>query len=882
MEIKNYVRICPVCDTENPPDQVSCKTCASPLSGVDFSLSRQRPAPALTDAHAADSFREDPENLTAFAPDLAVSAASAFVRCPDPDCGEMNPPGALRCQYCNTPLPQDILSLSVGHSKMRPISEAPPEIELAPHDLDVSGSGSLGVPSTRVNLPRELARRFRIVRELQAAGSEADLLIAEPIAEGSGGETCVVKLYRRGIHPDKVLLARLTVAGPHVIRLLEYGTSGDGVSWEIMEYCRAGNLRSLFRDGPLSRDILRRIVEELAQALAEIHSRSILHRDLKPENVLIRKRQPLSLVLTDFGIASLAEGTHHFTDGARTAKYASPEALTGVIDPKTDWWAVGMILLEAAAGRHPFDGLSEQVVNHHLATRTINVESVPDPAFRQLCQGLLLRDPALRWGAKEVARWLSGDTTLTVPKDSGTLSKPYAIGQDKARTAEELAVALARNWQEGIRDLKRGLILFWLKQELQDYALVRQLLDIGETRENDDCRLLRFILAAAPGIHPVWQGVPVTLKMLIAYAKRGTRKEAEQERDFLESLYENKALTLFAAHGHAHLGQLDLAWRQGIAPIGKLWDDIRKANRQKPRSKNASHANFDHLVYGQHEDIPLLPPRKEWHPLLLLALTQEKIPEILETEVRKTAKRHAEVVPWFKRLAARLDSRENPLSPAERTTCLLVAYRLREVVHKIAQVERESHRNAMDKRDKGIEILYEEFVQQLAPFARMENDPLAAATRAQVRELLDAFFQRAAQVSRQSDPEQRFELLLAQISNVQDIADKFLVALDQLEIQAEINRFLLPGWHGDSSGYENPVLFYGILAVVCALLLYFFPWGLIAVGGLGTWRYLKHHRAETSARLCFNLLCRQVKRFILADEAAGIRKTEAEGVMKGG
>ncbi|MGB4467693.1 MAG: hypothetical protein WBI41_06560, partial [Azovibrio sp.] len=41
--MKRYIRICPVCDTENPPDRVHCSACATLLAGVDFSLPRETP-----------------------------------------------------------------------------------------------------------------------------------------------------------------------------------------------------------------------------------------------------------------------------------------------------------------------------------------------------------------------------------------------------------------------------------------------------------------------------------------------------------------------------------------------------------------------------------------------------------------------------------------------------------------------------------------------------------------------------------------------------------------------------------------------------------------------------------------------------------------------
>ena len=93
-----------------------------------------------------------------------------------------------------------------------------------------------------------------------------------------------------------------------------------------------------------------------------------------------------------------------------------------------------MIVLEAASGRHPFDGLTEQVMNHQLATRPIDVRGVYDDELRQLCRGLLLRDPKRRWGRDEVSRWLAGDASLVIPDDAegaATSVRPVPVRQDR-------------------------------------------------------------------------------------------------------------------------------------------------------------------------------------------------------------------------------------------------------------------------------------------------------------------------------------------------------------------------------------------------------------------------------------------------------------------
>jgi hypothetical protein len=274
------------------------------------------------------------------------------------------------------------------------------------------------------------------------------------------------------------------------------------------------------RAGPLPKSDIKRIVSEIADALNGIHAHRILHRDLKPENVLIRSASPLELALTDFGIASLAAATQHFTSAARTTKYAAPEALTGVLDVKSDWWSLGMIVLEASSGRHPFEGLNEQVMNHHLATRPIDVRSVYDDELRVLCRGLLLRDPKRRWGADEVARWLAADPTLAVSDDAegaATAVRPYRFGNTEATSSAELGLALAKHWDAACRDLARGQIARWLEHELHDYNLLRALRDIEDRKGlTNDGRLLQFLIKASPDLPPVWRGSPVSEEAVLA------------------------------------------------------------------------------------------------------------------------------------------------------------------------------------------------------------------------------------------------------------------------------------------------------------------------------------------------------------------------------
>jgi hypothetical protein len=594
----DYIRICPVCEAENPPDRVRC-ACGALLSGVDFSLRAAMPAAAPT---------PEPEPVPV---DLGPV-------CPHADCAMANPPGQERCLYCNRPLADR------------------PEV----------------VPERHAPLPPALDQRFRVKQVFPAIGSEADLMLVEAL---DGGGEFVAKLYRAGLAPDTELLARLNDGhAAHVVRLVEHGVA-DGVPYEIMEYCRHGSLRDLLAAGPMPRTKVREVVAELATALAEVHRLAILHRDLKPDNILVRALEPLDLVLTDFGIATLRQATQHFTGAARTIHYAAPEALTGVLDEKADWWSLGMIVLEAASGRHPFDGLNEQVAGHHLATRAIDTAAVFDDDLRKLCRGLLLRDPKPRWGADEVRRWLAGDPTLAAPAEEATASPvahPYRIGDKECRGAVELALALAAHWETGAKDLRRGSVGRWLEQELNDYDLARRLHDILDLGGSDDRALLHFLLVVAPNQPPVWRGTPLDRANLLAMANKAASGD-RVARAWLDSVGQEGALALCAGQGHIALGEFGDQWRDGLQRFRAVWQQAQDAElkwRAEPKSIDGEAStravDIDALVYGVASR--MTPPRiADLHPHLLLALAYPQYVENLRGELIAAQAELSGLCPWF-------------------------------------------------------------------------------------------------------------------------------------------------------------------------------------------------------------------------------------------
>ncbi|MEW6512621.1 MAG: inactive serine/threonine-protein kinase VRK3 [Pseudomonadota bacterium] len=600
--MKDYIRLCPVCGTVAAPDAAQCRTCGTLLLGVDLSLKQEAPVASAI-----------PE------------AALEGVQCLHEDCGAVNAPGSDTCLYC-------------GRSMI--------------------AAGAVQSAPTLYSLPSALAAKFRIAEVLPAGGAEAEIMILAGLANAD--VKVVAKLYRPGIVPKTDVLERIGRAGfSHVVRLISHGES-DGVHYEVMEYCPEGSLRRLMDTGPLRRDELRLMVEELAEALAALQDIDVIHRDLKPENILVRRREPLDLILTDFGIASLVDATQHFTGVARTVKYGAPETLSGVLDRAADWWSLGIILVELLTGRHPFAGLSDAVITHRLVTAGVDLSGVTDPDWRKLCGGLLLRDPQKRWGAAEVRRWLTGDPSLVLPRDEAPAGAahaglPYRLDEAICHTPAELAAALATHWDAGRKDLMRGQITAWAGQELKDQNLVRFLQDLLDVRDiTDDLRLLRLIVRLAPAMPPVWRGSGLAVAKLLAQAAiaaQGDATGAAKAADWLASVFVQKALRELPPAQHPAEAALAARWETAGARLLALWRDTEQARLRwtQEHTRRGGYANFDALVYGHAGDNPLPPPAK-LQPVLLLAIADESYAAQLRARLWTEARPHLEHAPWLEAL----------------------------------------------------------------------------------------------------------------------------------------------------------------------------------------------------------------------------------------
>jgi serine/threonine-protein kinase len=180
----------------------------------------------------------------------------------------------------------------------------------------------------------------------------------------SGGDTAAVKVLKPRYAGDPQFESRFRneaqmaakLEHPNIIRIRSVGKDGRNVFY-TMDYCPDSLGARLARDGPLSEETVLPIAKDVVRALGFAHGKGIIHRDIKPDNVLLREDG--HAVLTDFGIARAVSGYaastgHNMTIG--TPQYLSPEQAQGrELDPRVDFYALGVTLYKAVTGEVPFN-----------------------------------------------------------------------------------------------------------------------------------------------------------------------------------------------------------------------------------------------------------------------------------------------------------------------------------------------------------------------------------------------------------------------------------------------------------------------------------------------------------------------------------------------
>jgi eukaryotic-like serine/threonine-protein kinase len=205
---------------------------------------------------------------------------------------------------------------------------------------------------------------FRIGEEIHIGGTASIFSVTAP-AGADPGFPLIMKVPRGGdpagiigFEMESMILPALS--GGHVPRFVAAGALTK-TPYLVMEWVEGQSVALLVQQGRLPAEEVARIGAELADALHDLHQQDAVHLDIKPDNVILRAagKNAGEVALIDFGFAHHA----HYPDllgeekrfAAGSAPYVSPEQMMGTrSDPRSDIFAMGVLLYELATGELPF------------------------------------------------------------------------------------------------------------------------------------------------------------------------------------------------------------------------------------------------------------------------------------------------------------------------------------------------------------------------------------------------------------------------------------------------------------------------------------------------------------------------------------------------
>jgi eukaryotic-like serine/threonine-protein kinase len=350
------------------------------------------------------------------------------------------------------------------------------------------------------------------------------------------------------------VLAKLT--HPNIARLLDAGVAESRQPYLVLEYVDGRPIDQYADEERLTVQQRLWLILQVMDAVAHAHGHLIVHRDIKPSNILVTKGGTVKLL--DFGIAKLMEPENGAA--ARTAlteaggrvltpEYAAPEQVRGeAVVAATDVYALGILLYELLAGRHPTGDGCRSVSDHVRAVLEVDPQRLSDAVtqsrttadgasgdvaasrrvttdrLRRMCAGdldniaakALRKDPAERYPsvtefAADIARFLRHEPVSARPDSLGYRLRKF-IRRNRAMVT---AVAVA------------GAVLVGATAFSARRAAEARLQRDAATVEAERARAINLFLGSL--LSDLGPGTPVTLRELLQRARR--QVDAEMSAD---------------------------------------------------------------------------------------------------------------------------------------------------------------------------------------------------------------------------------------------------------------------------------------------------------------------------------------------------------------
>ncbi|MCS7164802.1 MAG: serine/threonine-protein kinase [Candidatus Calescibacterium sp.] len=349
----------------------------------------------------------------------------------------------------------------------------------------------------------------------------------------------------------------------NLVKIFDYGYSQEHRAYFIIEeYLPLEDLGNYFKTNKLNSKDIRSIVYQLNEGINYLHTNQIIHNDIKPSNILIRSVNPLVIAISDYNIASFKPRDIDIkaTSFKLTPAYAAPEKFTNIISEKTDYWSMGITLLELLTGKNPFENIDPNLIAYKILTQGVDIPSDLDPEFKDLLSNLLISNPEQRWGYEQVKAFLEGKKVQTQTQTTQKKELKIKFKNREYKTVEELLLSFLKSQD----DFRSGVKFLKTKEfyEILDDKDKEFLANLQREIEDEDLLLNFFISYKFPSLPPYICSRKLSFDSIISTLRKIKNKHFLEYEDkkiiqLIKNYLESKKYNIMDLYNHYKQNHID-------------------------------------------------------------------------------------------------------------------------------------------------------------------------------------------------------------------------------------------------------------------------------------------------------------------------------------
>jgi serine/threonine protein kinase len=374
----------------------------------------------------------------------------------------------------------------------------PDEVSVCPQDQTAT---RLSLPGTQL-----LAGRYLLVKRI-GKGAMGQVYLANDNKFAS--RKVAVKTVRQDILSsddlqegeaiarfEREAQAAASIQHPNTVSVTDFGESGEGVFYLVMEYVDGETLHKLLRrEGTLPVKRAVRLLRQIADGVDAAHEIGILHRDLKPANIFILQKGKGDgfVKVGDFGLAKIVRETvtdfsSNATPSSRgiigTPEFMSPEQMQPEVgvDTRADIYAMSTIAYLMLGGKTPFSGDMMQLVMQKIMHKPAPLSTIRSDIPTEV-ESVIMRSLEIEAVNRHstVAEWIED-----LEEAAEKIDDPKGSGRSR------LVVLAPAGAEVYVNDERKGSVGRSGRVVLSDVPAGQHILRVSKPGERDDERVIEI------------------------------------------------------------------------------------------------------------------------------------------------------------------------------------------------------------------------------------------------------------------------------------------------------------------------------------------------------------------------------------------------------